>query len=60
MSPFSQRLARLWRATTPWSSLIGAGMFDILGHLDYIRSRASGLLAPRVLDLRLPLVDELA
>jgi len=35
-------------------------MFDILGHLDYIRSRGSGLLAERELDLRLPLMGELA
>jgi hypothetical protein len=35
-------------------------MFDILGHLDYIRSRASGLFSPQALDLRLPLMDELA
>jgi len=41
-------------------ALIATGMFDILGHLDYIRSRAAGLFPAEELDCFAPMMAEAA
>jgi len=41
-------------------ALLAAGLFDILGHLDYIRSRGLGMVRPAELDRYTPLMVELA